>query len=205
MREIQVQIVNDELQSSRIGPYEMIQVLGRGGMGQVYRARHCATGEEVAIKVLTPEMVEDPEAVARFQREAKVISSIQHPNVARVLDHGFWENGAPYIVMEFINGPSLAELIRNRAELPFSRIARLMTEAALGLQAAYKEKVIHRDIKPANLMLGENDMLKIVDFGLAKNLFENTFKTATGAVLGTPRYMAPEQGRGQTIDHRSDM
>ncbi|MCX7012712.1 MAG: serine/threonine-protein kinase [Candidatus Sumerlaeota bacterium] len=203
MREISVE--PSASRSECIGPYEILDTIGRGGMGQVVRGRDPRADRVVAIKILAGELAGDAEAVARFEREIAAVSSIHHPNVAEVLDRGLLSNGQPYIVMEFLDGPSLADLIRNRLDLPFSRVARLMREAAQGLHAAFKVKIIHRDVKPANLMLAADDTLKIVDFGLAKNLFENTFRTMPGAILGTPRYMSPEQGRGQSIDHRSDM
>lgn len=206
--------LDGEEQPRHIGPYEIMQVLGKGGMGEVYRARHAEYGVVVALKVMAAELVQDKEALARFQREAASLSAIEHPNIARVYEFGLSAEGAPYLSMEFIEGPSLADLIRNQVDFAhseesgqprWSRIARWMREAAEGLRAAYAHKIVHRDIKPANMMLTGKDSLKIVDFGLAKPLFEDSFRTATGTILGTPRYMSPEQGRGLSLDHRSDM
>jgi predicted Ser/Thr protein kinase len=202
----QIELEGEEPSSpERIGRYEVAGVLGHGGMGKVLRGRDPETLSSVAIKVMAAEISEDPEAPARFEREAKSLAVVDHPHVARVLDYGVLDDGAPYLVMEFVDGPSLADLIRSRVEMPYSRVARLLVEAAEGLHGAFKQKIVHRDIKPANLMLDPDGQLKIVDFGLAKHLFDNTFKTADGTVLGTPRYMSPEQSRGQTADHRSDM
>lgn len=189
----------------RFDPYEVVALLGQGGMGRVYRARRPRDGSSVAIKAMSADLLGDPEALPRFKREIESARAVDHPNVARILDQGQTEKGIPFLVMEYIDGPSLADLIQNRMELPWSRVANFLFQAAQGLQAAFAHKIIHRDIKPCNLMLGEGDVLKIVDFGLAKNLFENSLKTKAGDVLGTPRYMAPEQVRGKTVDHRSDM
>ena len=202
MREIGTGV--NDVQYNQIGPYEVVMLLGQGGMGRVFRARRPFDQASVAIKVMSGDLLNNPEIKARFKQETESLIGISHSNLARVLDNGMTEDGTPFIVMEFVDGPSLADLIRNRMEMPYSRIANLMVQAAQGLDAAFKHKIIHRDVKPANLMLGIDGVLKIVDFGLARNLFDTSSKAAEN-LLGTPRYMAPEQVRGQSVDHRTDM
>jgi len=188
-----------------IGPYAVFHEIARGGMGAIYYAEDAALRRRVAIKVMAKELAGDADAVGRFQREARASASIDHPNVARVYLVGLDDDGAPFLAMEFIEGLSLERLIRERIRMPWATICDLMIQTAEGLRAAYKQGIVHRDIKPANLMVSADWKVKIVDFGLAKALREESFKTVAGMVMGTPRYMSPEQAQGREADWRSDV
>lgn len=188
-----------------IGPYAVYHEIARGGMGAVYYAEDSALRRRVAIKVMAKELVADADAVGRFQREARASASIDHPNVARVYLVGLDDDGAPFLAMEFVEGFSLDRHIRERIRMPWSAICDLMIQSAEGLRAAARQGIVHRDIKPANLMIGPDWKVKIVDFGLAKAIREESFKTVAGMVMGTPRYMSPEQAQGREADWRSDV
>ncbi len=186
------------------GGYELVRVLGRGGMGAVYEGLDSVTGRRAAIKIMRGELGDDSDALHRFEREARVASEIDHPNIARVIGSGA-EDGLHYLVMEFIDGCSLRDVIRENGRIAYPLTLDYVRQACMGLQAAYEQGCIHRDIKPENLMLTHEGVVKIVDFGLAKRESSDSFKTATGAVMGTPHYMAPEQAAGRNVDHRSDI
>ncbi|MFH0792998.1 MAG: serine/threonine-protein kinase, partial [bacterium] len=179
--------------------------LGKGGMGEVFQARDEPNDRMVAIKVLSKELLDDEEAVHRFMREARSLGEIKHKNIAQIYETGRKPEGGPYIVIEFIDGPNFDHFIKFETDFSYSRWLEWMIQASEGLEAAARMKVIHRDIKPANLMITTENVVKILDFGIAKVLREDTFKTTTGTILGTPRYMSPEQSLGQALDHRSDI
>lgn len=199
------------------GKYQICALVGAGAMGQVYRAVHTALGRTVAIKVFLPEMSSDEYGEARFLREARAASKLQHPASMQVLDFGS-ENGVFYIVMEYLDGQNLARLIDEEAPLEPERIARLMLQVLAALAAAHEHGVIHRDLKPENIILLRQinddgipvESLKVCDFGIAKiqaTAGQETHGTLTkeGTVMGTPSYMSPEQCRGLDIDLRSDI
>lgn len=188
-----------------IGPYAIYGEIARGGMGAVYYAEDAALRRKVAIKVMARELANDTDAVGRFQREARASAAIDHPNVARVYLVGLDDEGAPFLAMEFIEGTPLDRHIRDRTPIPWSVACDLMIQAAEGLRAAYRQGIVHRDIKPPNLMITADWKVKIVDFGLAKVFSEESFKTVAGMVMGTPRYMSPEQAQGREADWRSDV
>lgn len=196
--------MSDELIGKSLGVYRIERLLGRGGMGAVYEGVDTRDGRRVAVKVMTRTLGEDRELVSRFEREARVASQTHHPNVARVMDSGASDD-VRYLVMEFIDGRSLADILREKKFLVGRRAVDFIRQTADGLQAALAQGSIHRDIKPENLMVTSDDTIKIVDFGLAKNESGDSFKTATGAVMGTPHYMSPEQATGRPVDHRSDI
>lgn len=193
--------------------YRMGRVLGSGGMGAVFEARHLRLDRPVAIKVLRPAYASEKEYIARFLREAKSASKIRHRNVVEILDYGETESGLVYSVMEFLVGQDLEELLRAQPQrrLPWARACGLLIQIASGLRAAHKEGVIHRDIKPANCFLTEEDeqpLVKLVDFGIAKLEGGDRGHTLTGTaqVLGTPSYIAPELVRSQDpASPRSDI
>jgi serine/threonine-protein kinase len=189
----------------RIGRFTIVRSLGRGGMGEVFKAIDPATNRHVAIKVLGNDAATDPEALQRFEREARNALMLDHPNIARMFAFEHDENNRPYIVMEYIEGEPLDRFARGGVELPFSQLVDFILQAARGLEYAYRRSIIHRDIKPSNLLVTNDFVVKIIDFGLAKSLWDNTLLTATGIVVGTPRYIAPEQATGRTVDHRSDI
>lgn len=188
----------------RLGQYEILQRIGRGGMGVVYRGHDLKLGRDVAIKLLKPRVAADHSFVERFTREARAAAAIVHHNVITV--HAIDEaDGIPYIVMEFVPGESLQKRIRRLGPLPLHLVASIGAQIADGLSAAHARRVTHRDIKPANILLVENtNEVRLGDFGLARAEGSDRL-TKTGVVLGTPRYMSPEQARGDTVDHRSDL
>src|SRR5216110_950813 len=194
--------------------YHVVKKLGEGGMGQVYLAEHVKMGRRSAIKVMNPSMVHDPDAVARFNREASNASRITHPNVCAVYDFGETTDGMIYLAMEFIEGEPLTALLERDGALPVPRAAGIFLQVADALQAAHDLGIVHRDLKPDNVMLtrrkGGADAVKVVDFGIAKAIGGDQAGagqkvTKTGLVVGTPEFMSPEQLSGDTLDGRSDL
>ncbi len=192
--------------------YHIVKKLGEGGMGQVYLGEHVKMGRRSAIKVMNPSMVHDPDAVARFNREASNASRITHPNVCAIYDFGETPDGLIYLAMEFIEGEPLTDLLEREGTLPVPRAAAIFLQTAEALQAAHDLGIVHRDLKPDNIMLtrrkGGGDTVKVVDFGIAKAVGgdqEGQKVTKTGLVLGTPEFMSPEQLSGDTLDGRSDL
>ena len=200
---------------TRLGNFEILAPLGAGGMGEVYRARDTKLGREVAIKVLPDSLVQDVERLARFGREAKLLASLNHPNIATL--HGLeeWES-KPFLVMELVEGETLAERLK-RGPMPIDEAIPMFIGIAEGLEAAHEKGIIHRDLKPANIKIGPNGKPKILDFGLATALADPiaqsdlaesptiTKGTAVGVILGTAHYMSPEQARGKSLDRRTDV
>jgi serine/threonine protein kinase len=200
---------------TKLGPYQIVAPVGAGGMGEVYRARDTRLDREVAIKVLTDTFARDPERVARFQREAKVLASLNHPNIAAI--HGFEESDCKrFLVLELVEGDTLAE--RLRGALPVDQALEVCKQIAEALEAAHERGVIHRDLKPANIKVTLGGVVKVLDFGLAKALTEEPTESAPadsptitanytrpGVVLGTAPYMSPEQARGRPLDKRTDI
>jgi eukaryotic-like serine/threonine-protein kinase len=193
------------------GKYRIDGVIGRGGMGAVYRATHVMLNKTVALKTIKPDLIDSPEMANRFQREARAATSLEHPNIVAVYDLGQAEDGALYIAMEFVNGLNLKDAIRGSGPMPAARIARLLTQVASALARAHRNQIVHRDLKPQNLMVAVDangqENVKLLDFGIAKSLEEGTTTqlTAAGYSLGTPHYMAPEQAVGQEVDGRADI
>lgn len=189
-----------------IGPYRILSQIARRTHSAVYKVRNAA-GEVAALKALSAGMATDPAAQARFQQELANLRRIDHPNVAHVLDNGIAEDGRPYIVLEFVEGSSLEQLLLDRLRLSPIQAMDLAIQACEGLRAALKERVIHLDIKPGNLLVDSRSLvLKVVDFGLSKLVWEPEAAPKHGVTyLGTPRYMSPEHCRGNSLDHRSDL
>src|SRR3990172_8418010 len=197
--------------------YKVLEELSRGGMGIVYRALDVKLEREVAVKVLPPELVRDEERKRRFLQEARAAASLKHPNSA-VIHEVDEVDGVTFLVMELIEGEKLSDRLA-RERLPFSRALALAVEVADGLSRAHERGIVHRDLKPGNIMVTEDGLAKIIDFGLAKlieplhDLHEKTseletaakVETRAGQVMGTLAYMSPEQARGRKIDHRSDL
>jgi predicted esterase len=197
---------------ARLGQYEILQPLGVGGMGEVHRARHLKLRRDVAIKVLPEELAADPGRLARFEREARTASALNHPNIVTIHDVAEHE-GTTYIAMELVEGRTLREVIAD-GPLPIDQAVRLASQIAEGLAKAHAAGIVHRDIKPANVMVTGDGVVKILDFGLAKPLTTPegqaiagptlTTETREGVIVGTPHYMSPEQLSGDSVDHRSD-
>lgn len=188
------------------GPrYQVESLLGSGGMGKVYKARDRELDRTVAIKVLRPDLMTDPQALQRFKHELLLASSISHPNILRIHDLGEY-NGVKFISMAYVDGGDLTQLLRKVGRLPLERVLNIMRQLAAALSAAHGVNVVHRDLKPQNILLGTEDRIYVTDFGIAKTLeSDRTSVTRTGAVLGTPLYMSPEQVEGKPVDHRSDL
>ena len=201
---------------SQLGSYEILSPLGKGGMGEVWRARDSKLGREVAIKTLPEEFAQDEERLARFEREAKLLASLNHPNIAAI--YGLEEhNGTRFLVLELVEGDTLADRLKHGA-IPVEESLKLALQIAEALEAAHEKGVIHRDLKPLNIKVTPEGKVKVLDFGLAKafmgdgedvNLSQSPTlsmqATAQGVILGTAAYMSPEQARGVTVDKRADI
>ena len=201
---------------TKLGPYEIVSPLGAGGMGEVYRARDTRLDRTVAIKILPAHLSENPEARQRFDREARAISALSHPNICHLYDVG-QHDGISYLVMEYLEGETLGERLR-KGRLPLEQVFRVGAEICHGLEQAHRSGVVHRDLKPGNIMLTKSGA-KLMDFGLAKtpasplgNLSgSNSLATMSqpltteGTIVGTIQYMAPEQLEGKEADKRSDI
>ncbi len=191
--------------------FRIIRVLGTGGMGKVYLAEHGVLRRMVAIKVLHDARAADAKAQGRFRREARAACRIEHQNVATVYDFGHDHEETPYLVMEYVEGPTIADVLHQQGPFAVERAAAILHQIAAGLGAAHTCRVIHRDLKPGNVALtplpSGADQVKLMDFGLAKILDpeETTGLSATGGVLGTPVYMSPEQVAGQRVNHLTDL
>ena len=191
------------------GKYRLDKRLSSGGMGTVYKATHLMLGKALAVKLIKADLPASPEVVRRFQREAKAASNLNHPNIAPAYDLGQTQDGTLYIAMEYIDGPSLKEVIQAGPIDP-ARTIYLLKQVASALALAHKHDIIHRDLKPQNIMVTKDadgrDVAKLLDFGIAKTLDDSaTQLTATGFSLGTPQYMSPEQAYGRPVDGRSDL
>src|SRR5262245_12131882 len=202
----------------RLGPYEIVAPLGAGGMGEVYRARDSKLEREVAIKILPDALASDADRVARFEREAKTLASLNHPNIAHI--HGLEDTGdVRALVMELVEGPTLADRLE-QGSLPIDEALPIARQVAEALEAAHEQSIVHRDLKPANIKLRPDGTVKVLDFGLAKPLepvgspagaatlsptLTVAGATQAGIILGTAAYMAPEQARGKPVDRRADI
>ncbi len=201
---------------SNLGPYEVLAAIGAGGMGEVYRARDAKLGRDVALKVLPEEFARDAERLARFQREAKSLASLNHSNIASI--YGLEDSGATHaLVMELVEGPTLADRIRS-GPIPIEEALPIAKQIAEGLEYAHERGIVHRDLKPSNVKVTSDDAVKILDFGLAKTMQAETaigdattsptlsaMATKSGMLLGTAAYMSPEQARAKLIDRRADI
>src|SRR5260370_217811 len=202
---------------TQVGPYEIIAPLGAGGMGEVYRARDTKLGREVALKVLAPALAGDAQYMARFQREAQVLASLNHPHIATV--YGLEESGSVRaLVMELVEGPTLADRIA-QGPVPLDEAVPIAKQIAEALEAAHERGIVHRDLKPANVKLTREGAAKVLDFGLAKTLDDEAATAAisvnsptipmaatrAGVILGTAAYMPPEQAKGKPVDRRADI
>ncbi|HUJ62035.1 MAG TPA: serine/threonine-protein kinase [Kofleriaceae bacterium] len=200
-----------------LGSYRITGELGRGGMGTIYRARHELIGRPAAVKVLRAELTANDELVQRFFNEAKAATAVDHPGIVEVFDFGYTDDGRAYLIMEFLDGPSLAQRLERRRSLSELEAAQIARGIASALTAAHGKGIVHRDLKPDNVMLAPDpdvpggERPKVLDFGIAKladptGLPADHRQTATGTLMGTPLYMAPEQARAAgAIDHRADL
>ena len=183
--------------------YEIIKSIGEGGMANVYLAQDTVLERKVAIKVLRGDLADNEKFIRRFQREAKSVSDLSHPNIVEVYDVGE-EDGQHYIVMEYIDGKTLKQLLQKRGTLTVPEVVDIMTQLTDGMAAAHDAYIIHRDIKPQNIMILDNGMIKITDFGIATSM-NATQLTQTNSVMGSVHYLPPEQAAGQTATIKSDI
>jgi len=202
---------------THLGPYQILSALGAGGMGEVYRARDTRLKRDVALKILPESFARDPERLARFQREAEVLATLNHPNIAAI--HGLEEaDGVKALVMELVEGPTLGDRIA-QGPIPVDEALPIAKQIADALEAAHEQGIIHRDLKPANIKVRPDGTVKVLDFGLAKALdpmagvspgatasptITSPAMTQVGVILGTAAYMSPEQARGKPVDKRAD-
>ncbi|HEY4579839.1 MAG TPA: serine/threonine-protein kinase, partial [Candidatus Acidoferrales bacterium] len=200
-----------------LGQYEVLALVGAGGMGEVYRARDTRLEREVALKVLPEVFSREPERLARFQREARLLAALNHPNIATIhgLEHS---DGTHYLVMEWVPGETVAEHIKRKGAVPVDEALAIAKQIAEALEAAHEKPIIHRDLKPGNVKVTPEGIVKVLDFGLAKAFEsaapeEDTSNAPTlsgipslpGVIMGTPAYMSPEQARGQVVDKQTDI
>jgi len=202
---------------TQLGPYEILSAIGAGGMGEVYQAHDTKLGRDVAIKVLPEAFAHDPERLSRFQREAKMLASLSHPNIATIhgLEHS---NSTHFLIMELVSGETLAERIKRDRAVPVEEALKIAVQIAEALESAHEKGIIHRDLKPANVKVTPEGKVKVLDFGLAKAFAGDAANddpsnsptlslaaTMHGVILGTAAYMSPEQARGKAVDKRTDI
>ncbi len=201
---------------TKLAHYEILALLGKGGMGEVWRARDTKLGREVAIKTLPEEFAKDADCLARFEREAKLLASLNHPNIAAI--YGLEEHeGTRFLVLELVEGATLADQIK-RGAIPVEESLKIALQIADALKAAHDKGVIHRDLKPLNIKVTDDDNVKVLDFGLAKAFAGDEVDasvsnsptlsmaaTQQGMILGTAAYMSPEQAKGRAVDKRTDI
>ena len=188
---------------TQLGPYQILGELGRGGMAVVYRGYHPALNRTVAIKVLPPQLAMDASFVQRFMQEARNAARLDHPNIVTIHDVG-QADGTYYIVMQEAPGQSLTSLIQREGRLPLERVITILAQIASALDYAHAQGLVHRDIKPGNIIVGPGDKAMLTDFGIAKAA-EGTRLTQTGAIIGTPEYMSPEQAKGEPVGPATDI
>src|SRR4028119_738193 len=193
--------------------YRLDRLLGRGGMGAVYSGTHVELERPVAVKMLLPDSVSDPQALERFRREARAAARLNHPNVANTYDYGALADGEAYLIMELLDGQTVREYLNAEGTLPVKWAVEIACQVGEGIGAAHHSDIVHRDLKPSNIILTRDHrgelQAKVLDFGIARLLEQTTTSgdplTAAGALIGTPRYMSPEQCAGHDSDARSDV
>ncbi len=188
--------------TGRIGKYDILKPLGKGAMGIVYLAKDSMLDREVALKVMVSNIADDPDLKMRFEREAKAVARLSHPNVVNVFDLGYHTDGSPFMAMELLRGDDLQKTLR-LGPMPLDRKVSIIVQVLVGLAHAHQAGIVHRDIKPANIFIGTDSSVKIMDFGVAR--LTTASVTGTGAIVGTADYMSPEQVKGARVDGRSDL
>jgi serine/threonine protein kinase len=220
MAVVREELVPTELEEELVGKtladrYEILSLIGEGGMGLVYKAKHTLMNRLVAIKMIRAEYSDDTKLLQRFQQEATAISKLDHPNIVEVYDYGISPEGIPYLVMDYLEGISLSDLLTGEGQMSYERAMPLFLQACHALKHAHENGIIHRDFKASNLVVCKDsirgEFVKVVDFGMAKLLHPDVDSigsqelTKSGEVFGSPLYMSPEQCKGQPLDERSDM
>ena len=185
------------------GRYEIIEELGKGGMGRVYRVEDTNIKEEIALKLINPEIASEKKTIERFKNELKIARKISHKNVCRMFDINE-EEGTPFITMEYVPGEDLKNFIKKQGKLKEERVISIAKQVCEGLSQAHELGIVHRDLKPQNIMIDERGSAKIMDFGIARSI-EAPGMTQTGVMIGTPDFISPEQAEGNETDQRSDI
>jgi eukaryotic-like serine/threonine-protein kinase len=191
--------------------YQVERLIGKGGMGNVYEAKHLHMGLPVAVKILHPHLVTDSTAVERFRREARSARTVNHPNAISIMDFGVTSDNVLYLVMELINGISLQEVLKRETTIESSRAVKIMRQVCLAVDVAHQKSIIHRDLKPDNILIldygKDTEKVKVIDFSIAKmkESGKDPNLTSAGVVVGTPQYISPEQAQGLELDNRSDI
>jgi serine/threonine-protein kinase len=199
-----LQVKIDKKKINQIASYRLINKLGAGSMGVVYKAKHVQNGQDVALKILLKRFYDDPDYLERFYREAQASAQLQHPNLIRAIEAGKSKEGYHFFAMEFVDGESVQSILDRENTVPEKRAIEIATQVVRALEHASSRGIVHRDIKPDNLMITKTGVVKVADFGLARETDSSV--TQTGIALGTPHYMSPEQVRGEhTVDIRSDI
>ena len=194
----------DSMIGRAFGHCRIQRKLGAGGMGAVYMAHHSGLNKPVAIKVLPSNLAENPEYIERFKREARLAAKLEHPNVVQVFDVGD-QDGVYYLAMQYVEGKAVDRILKERKKLSVGESTAIVKRVAVALSAAHKLDIVHRDIKPANILISKGGVVKVADFGLAKDSNSNATLSGSGEIIGTPYYMSPEQAQGLAVDHRSDI
>jgi eukaryotic-like serine/threonine-protein kinase len=206
---------NDEAPAARVGAvldgaYRLIRLIAVGGMSTVYEATELRLDRRVAVKVMTAELAENPEGLARFRREVKITAKLAHPHIVQLLGFGTTETGRPYLVTEYLEGQVVETVLDRVGRMTLAEVRPILAQVASALTAIHAKGVVHRDLKPSNLLLltvnGSPSFVKLLDFGVSKLQAANTQLTHAPSMLGTPEYMSPEQasGRSDDVDHRTD-
>ena len=188
--------------------YELGEVLGFGGMSEVHRGLDTRLGRDVAVKVLRADLARDPQFQMRFRREAQNAAALNHPAIVAVYDTGEVQSDfgpLPYIVMEYVDGQTLREIVKTTGPMSQQQVLDVMADVCAALDFSHRHQIIHRDVKPANIMINRAGAVKVMDFGIARALGEGQNVTQTAAVIGTAQYLSPEQARGEAVDARSDV
>lgn len=186
-----------------IGTYKILQIIGMGGMGVIYKALQESLNRVVALKVLPPQLCNNEECTRRFEIEAKAISLLQHQNIVNIYEYGS-EGGYRFFAMQFVDGHNLSETIHNKKVMPISDIVDFSKQICRGLRYAHAQNVVHRDIKPHNILIDKENVVRLTDFGIAR-IFTMDNITLTGVTVGTPEYMSPEQAEGNQVDSQADI
>src|SRR5476649_1475502 len=184
--------------------YQVTHLIARGGMAMVYRAEDLLLNRAVALKILYPELSSDPLFVERFRREAQAAANLSHPNIVPVFDWGE-DSGTYFIVMELVEGTSLADTLRGGATISPARSAQIVAQVAAALGYAHRSGVVHRDVKPGNILITRDGQVKVIDFGIAQAVSSEDLFAEAGSVMGTATYFSPEQASGAPVDGRSDV
>lgn len=194
----------EHLTGETLGNYKIESLLGMGGMGVVYKARQMSLNRAIALKVLPPKLSSDPVLVKRFQREARAVAMLNHPNIVQIHDIGE-DQGLQFFSMEYVEGRALDTILEHKGTMDADEAIKIVTQAGHALEHAHNSNIIHRDVKTGNILIGSNGNVKVTDFGLARIIDEHSELTQTGSLMGTPDFMSPEQCRGEELDLRTDI